>query len=55
MAIFDIVGRINQEQDTTILLVERRAHMALENADYGHVKAQCARNGNCQLARQRGC
>ncbi len=35
--IFDIVRRINQEQDITILLVEQNAHMALNVADYGYV------------------
>lgn len=37
MAIFDIVRRINQEQDTTILLVEQNARMALDVADYGYI------------------
>jgi branched-chain amino acid transport system ATP-binding protein len=35
--IFRIIGRINKEQGTTILLVEQNAHMALELADYGYV------------------
>ena len=35
--IFRIVGRINKEQGTTILLVEQNANMALELADYGYV------------------
>jgi branched-chain amino acid transport system ATP-binding protein len=35
--IFRIIGRINREQGTTILLVEQNAHMALELADYGYV------------------
>jgi len=35
--IFRIIGRINKEQGTTILLVEQNANMALEVADYGYV------------------
>jgi branched-chain amino acid transport system ATP-binding protein len=35
--IFRIIGRINREQGTTILLVEQNANMALEVADYGYV------------------
>ena len=35
--IFRIIVRINQEQGTTILLVEQNANMALEVADYGYV------------------
>ena len=35
--IFRIIGRINNEQGTTILLVEQNASMALEVADYGYV------------------
>ena len=35
--IFRIIGRINKEQGTTILLVEQNANMALELADYGYV------------------
>jgi branched-chain amino acid transport system ATP-binding protein len=35
--IFRIIGRINREQGTTILLVEQNASMALELADYGYV------------------
>jgi branched-chain amino acid transport system ATP-binding protein len=33
----EIFARINQEQGTTILLVEQNANMALEVADYGYV------------------
>jgi branched-chain amino acid transport system ATP-binding protein len=35
--IFRIIGLINKEQGTTILLVEQNANMALEVADYGYV------------------
>jgi branched-chain amino acid transport system ATP-binding protein len=35
--IFRIIGLINREQGTTILLVEQNANMALEVADYGYV------------------
>ncbi len=35
--IFEIVGRINREQGTTIVLVEQNAHMALQLAHYGYV------------------
>jgi len=35
--IFGIIGRINRERGTTILLVEQNANMALEVADYGYV------------------
>jgi branched-chain amino acid transport system ATP-binding protein len=35
--IFSIIGRINQEQGVTILLVEQNARLALETASYGYV------------------
>jgi branched-chain amino acid transport system ATP-binding protein len=35
--IFRIIARINQEQGTTILLVEQNANMALEVAEFGYV------------------
>jgi len=35
--IFRIIGRINREQGTTILLVEQNAHRALEAASHGYV------------------
>jgi branched-chain amino acid transport system ATP-binding protein len=35
--IFEIVGRINKEKKTTILLVEQNANVALHAADYGYV------------------
>ncbi|MBW2039676.1 MAG: ABC transporter ATP-binding protein [Deltaproteobacteria bacterium] len=35
--IFEIVGRINKEQETTIILVEQNANMALQLAHYGYV------------------
>jgi branched-chain amino acid transport system ATP-binding protein len=35
--IFRIIGRVNREEATTILLVEQNAHMALATADYGYV------------------
>jgi branched-chain amino acid transport system ATP-binding protein len=35
--IFGIIRRINEEQGTTILLVEQNAKMALETGDYGYV------------------
>ena len=37
VAIFDIIQRINQEQGTTILLVEQNARLALDIADYGYI------------------
>jgi len=35
--IFEIVGRINEEQGTAIVLVEQNANMALQLAHYGYV------------------
>jgi len=35
--IFEIIQRINKEEDVTILLVEQNARMALEIADYGYI------------------
>src|SRR3990167_6576062 len=35
--IFEIVGRINRERGTTILLVDQNANMALNASDYGYV------------------
>ena len=35
--IFEIVGRINKEQGTTLVLVEQNANMALQLAHYGYV------------------
>jgi branched-chain amino acid transport system ATP-binding protein len=35
--IFEIVKRINQEQGTTLMLVEQNANMALQIADFGYV------------------
>lgn len=35
--IFEIIGRINREQGTTIVLVEQNANMALQIAHYGYV------------------
>lgn len=35
--IFEIVKKINEEQGTTIMLVEQNANMALQIADYGYV------------------
>ncbi|HEU4384201.1 MAG TPA: ABC transporter ATP-binding protein [Anaeromyxobacteraceae bacterium] len=35
--IFSIVKRINQEEKTTILLVEQNANLALRIADYGYI------------------
>lgn len=35
--IFGIIGRINKEEHTAMLLVEQNAHAALELADYGYV------------------
>jgi len=35
--IFTIIRRINQEQGTSILLVEQNAKVALETADYGYI------------------
>jgi len=35
--IFTIIKRVNQEQGTTMLLVEQNANMALKTGDYGYV------------------
>lgn len=35
--IFSIIKRINQEQGTTILVVEQNANLALSIADYGYI------------------
>jgi branched-chain amino acid transport system ATP-binding protein len=35
--IFEIIARINREQDVTVLLVEQNAHLALQTAEYGYV------------------
>lgn len=35
--IFEIIRRINEEQGTTIILVEQNANMALQLAHYGYV------------------
>lgn len=35
--IFDIIKRINQEEGTTILVVEQNANVALSIADYGYI------------------
>lgn len=35
--IFQIIRRINEEQGTTLILVEQNAHMALQIAHYGYV------------------
>jgi branched-chain amino acid transport system ATP-binding protein len=35
--IFEIIKRINEEQGTTIVLVEQNANMALQIAHYGYV------------------
>ena len=35
--IFEIIKRINQEQGTTLMLVEQNANMALQIADFGYV------------------
>ena len=35
--IFQIISRLNQEQNVTILLVEQNANMALHTASYGYV------------------
>ncbi len=37
MEIFDIIRRINQEQNTTILLVEQNALLALDIANYAYI------------------
>ena len=44
--IFDILKRINREQDTTIFLVEQNANLALQVADRGYVME----NGRITLA-----
>ncbi len=36
-AIFDVIGRIHQEQGISVLLVEQNAQLALEVADFGYV------------------
>ena len=35
--IFEIIKRVNQEEGTTMLLVEQNANIALSTADYGYV------------------
>ncbi|MEY3477561.1 MAG: hypothetical protein RLY65_1961 [Pseudomonadota bacterium] len=35
--IFAIIKRVNQEEGTTMLLVEQNAHIALQTADFGYV------------------
>jgi branched-chain amino acid transport system ATP-binding protein len=35
--IFAVVGRMNRERGTTVLLVEQNAHLALQTADRGYV------------------
>jgi branched-chain amino acid transport system ATP-binding protein len=35
--IFEIIRRINREQNVSILLVEQNAHIALQTADFGYV------------------
>jgi len=35
--IFAIIGRLNKEQNVTMMLVEQNAHVALSLADYGYV------------------
>jgi branched-chain amino acid transport system ATP-binding protein len=35
--IFDIIKKINSEQNTTIFLVEQNANLALKTADRGYV------------------
>jgi len=35
--IFNIIGRLNREQNMTMLLVEQNANMALQNSHYGYV------------------
>ncbi len=37
MELFEIIERINQEQQTTILLVEQNAQLALSIASWGYV------------------
>lgn len=44
--IFEIVERINRERDTTILLVEQNARLALDIADYAYIME----NGRIVLA-----
>jgi branched-chain amino acid transport system ATP-binding protein len=35
--IFEVIGRMNRERGTTILLVEQNAHLALQAAHRGYV------------------
>jgi len=53
--IFRIIARINQEQGTTILLVEQNANMALEVADYGYVLevGRIVMEDTCQRLREK--
>ncbi len=44
--IFDTIGRMNRERETTILLVEQNAHLALQTAHRGYV----LENGRVVLA-----
>ena len=37
MEVFEIIERINREQETAILIVEQNAHLALSIASYGYV------------------
>jgi len=53
--IFEIVIRINRERDTTILLVEQNAHMALNVSDHGYVleNGRIVMEDSCERLREK--
>lgn len=52
--IFNIVRKINEEQKTTILMVEQNANMALATAHYGYILelGRFVLEGSCQRLRE---
>lgn len=48
--IFNIIGRLNREQNITMLLVEQNANMALQNSHYGYVleTGRIVMEGTCE-------
>jgi branched-chain amino acid transport system ATP-binding protein len=48
--IFHIIGRLNREQNITMLLVEQNANMALQNSHYGYVleTGRIVMEGTCE-------
>ncbi len=53
--IFAIIKRVNQEQGTTMLLVEQNANMALKTGDYGYVleAGRIVMEDSCQRLREK--